>query len=543
MISKWFMKSIMEEQRMQQDEFEQTNKENALVRVAAQVICVLCVAFYLPICIMQITLRGNDAGCVMLWAAGFGLALFVLHQFLGLIHLKCKFIMKIAIASLAMIALYVIQAAYIGLFVGENGWDIKGITEAAEAIVTKEGSLWYLNFYPNNALLTLFYAAFWEAPGLLGLNGIRHFMSHINIVFVDGAFIIGCLTVKKMLGGKGLRLFIVISIGLFVFSPWLSVPYSDTFSMPFVVLMFYLFLVWREMSKMWQRWLIVLAIGIAAGVGFMIKPTAIIMLIAISAIWFLRGLGNWKRFFERIGCILLCVGMVVTVSKVTYQVTYHFTDNRISALYIEDNAFPMTHFMMMGLNSHGSHYGGYTNGDVVNTIAIGGKAAKQAYHYEVINQRLKDMGLSGYLDFLLHKAQYIFDDGTFFFNREGNFLVDGPFDTSQAGKHMQSFFYGSEGRTMKDFNIVANGLWLVILLLCCISFFDKSKANLDSVTILRLCILGLAAFHLLFEARSRYLVNHLPVFALLATQGALLMIAIMQKANNRGCKESAFTVK
>jgi len=111
-------------------------------------------------------------------------------------------------------------------------------------------------------------------------------------------------------------------------------------------------------------------------------------------------------------------------------------------------------------------------------------------------------------------------DGSFFWGREGAFYqgVDPEIMALQGawGRSLKSLLQlGSPGnRSLEEFQ---QGIWLYCLLLLSQSFLvvGRERSAVDAMTV-RLAVIGILAFILLFEGRSRYLFLYLPFFLLAA---------------------------
>ena len=113
-----------------------------------------------------------------------------------------------------------------------------------------------------------------------------------------------------------------------------------------------------------------------------------------------------------------------------------------------------------------------------------------------------------------------FNDGTFAWGQEGGFYAFVPTElNSRMAPFLRSIYCGTGLRT-QCFFVVAQMVWLSILLLSTCSCLVKSNTVSNKrIYIIWLAILGLIGFELLFEVRARYLYIYAPVFCLLATVG------------------------
>jgi hypothetical protein len=233
---------------------------------------------------------------------------------------------------------------------------------------------------------------------------------------------------------------------------------------------------------------------------------------------------NKREWLVRVLSIVIAIAMVVGLSQALYAVLYAVADPEENLPeMIAERSFPFTHFYMMGLNSSNGRYGVYNDNDVGITFGAIGTENKMALNISVARERLKEMGFLGYIQFLCQKSAYVFNDGALAFAGEGGFLSMEPNERSEIGKAMQAFFYGDMDRPSRAYVLLADGIWLAVLVLMCVSFFQKKGKDAEALFAMRLCLLGLALFLLLFEARPRYLVNHLPLIALLAVQGGMML--------------------
>ena len=97
------------------------------------------------------------------------------------------------------------------------------------------------------------------------------------------------------------------------------------------------------------------------------------------------------------------------------------------------------------------------------------------------------------------------------------------FVQTPIAQFFQSFlwFGGSHYRLTAH---VLQGIWLLVVALCAAPLFCRRQPYAaPPLAAARVGVFGLMLFIALFEGRSRYLTNFLPVFVLLATFGASLL--------------------
>jgi hypothetical protein len=140
-----------------------------------------------------------------------------------------------------------------------------------------------------------------------------------------------------------------------------------------------------------------------------------------------------------------------------------------------------------------------------------------------LKQRLSDFGPLGYANFLLHKMSYTWGDGSFYAPDK---LARFPVSTENGGsKTWLQQIVLPEGKLFKPFLYIQNGFWLAVLFIFAVGacrdvkvFGAKNEFSVGAVKfILRLSLLGVILFFLIWETRSRYIVNYTPIFVLLLT--------------------------
>lgn len=197
----------------------------------------------------------------------------------------------------------------------------------------------------------------------------------------------------------------------------------------------------------------------------------------------------------------------------SYQVEQHLVKHQTLIRIYAFRAKPMIHFINMGMSGHG----GYNAHDSLVMVSTMSKKKRIAYSENSIKKRLKKMGVKGYLAFLYTKHRYNTADSSFGWAMQDDALVGNPPPTKKPGvRHtIQEFIY-LYGNNLGDFRFLSQIWWVLWLGLILFAWRDNRKV----IQVMRLAILGGFLFLLIFEGgRTRYLIQFLPVFLLLATFG------------------------
>lgn len=445
---------------------------------------------------------------------------------------------KRIIAILFCIVFFGLQVFIANSFYYDIGWDAKVLVDSGEALATNPSELQveYFNNFPNNILLAIIYKYIYYLANYLGIISYKFLLIVINILCVDIAVIVTLVIANKIFNKASVVITGILLCTLITFSPWLVVAYSDTFSMMFPVILFYLYLKIKESDKIQIKLILGFTMGVVAIVGFQIKPTVIIILIAMVITSFLFHLKS-KKEVSIMMAIFLCV---VTGGVITRNVYNNYISNmKINGVILnedKDKEVPMTHFLMMGLQKRyiedrGYLYGAWNIDDYNITNSMPTQKEKINKNLEVYVDRVKKLGVAGYIKYLSDKGNWMLSDGTFYYGGEGNFAVSESYKNGHIREIIQSYFKMDGDNYIKTANF-QEAIWIIILfLIVCPIVKFKGDINNDNIFIIRLTITGITLFLLLFEGRSRYFLNHVPFFILLSSYGVNLLFTSKLKNN------------
>ncbi len=348
----------------------------------------------------------------------------------------------------------------------------------------------YLSKFPNNIAMYILE---------LFLIGVGHnIMSPLKImVFVNAAMIfLGILMLFFYLKkNHSLELAIIGLIFCLFLSPlYLYTPifYTDTFTMwiPIFLLFCYSFVKKKEITK--KNFVFIFLIGLGSIWGMQLKMSVFIMTIAIFIDVFLNH--SWKY----LGQFFAIFGVSFLIGYGAFQLCYQKVDHYYQ--FNDDLKIPYNHWINMGMH----HLGGYFHGDYEVYDTIKGPEVRYQYNKEKIKERLKEYGMFGYIGFLHNKIAYTFGDGTYFVSDK---LSRQPYYQNTLGKfvrNQETYFSYYELAS----RVIHYGLLLLMILSAILSLKMRNWSSLPSF----LAITGLFLFLLIWETRSRYLYNYIPIF-------------------------------
>lgn len=398
-------------------------------------------------------------------------------------------------------------------------WDVQTLIHCAQNATAggwHETDWWYYSVYPNNLFITFFYAVVLKINCAVGIfNQEYATMSIVVVNCLVNAF--SCWLVYKTAGlfvEKKLAFFgyclVVLSVGL---SSWTVICYSDSLVLFVPVLSTYLYL--KPHKNRWCRGLYRLSAVAIAMIGYYVKPTCAIVLIAIVLIEVADLVWN-PRMNKAVRLAALCVAIVV--AGCCANTLMNLGVQRLDGSLNKNATYGASHFLMMGLNEESQ--GTYSSKDVKYSGSFGTAQERTAANLRMVKYRLRQMGMGGLLRHLHNKLLITFNDGTFAWGQEGTFYKWIPENLNDRAAPLLKAIYYNSGRYYGYLSTMQQLVWLAILLLSLASVFLEKRLRPEKpLPVLWLTILGFVAYELLFEIRARYVYIFVPVFCVLASVG------------------------
>lgn len=374
----------------------------------------------------------------------------------------------------------------------------------------------YFSMYPNNVMLALLLRSYLALMHSWNVADLYLSAIVLNSIVLTLSLLLTFLVARRI-AGSGMAVFILVpAFAYIVLSPWIAIPYSDTLGMVFPILILYLFLLSRTVKAPAARLGLWAAMGISATVGFNIKPTIVFVLGAAVVVAFLTS--NVKRFGLKQLLLTVVSAAIAFGMFFVGGVVITALESNSGALSFDithdDRAFPATHFLKMGATGGG----GFNQDDVIVSRSITSPQARFQNGLDVYFERVAAMGPWNYSNFLFTKGKAIIGDGAFSVWGEG--MSAGPVSFEAADSlsvKVREYFYFESANFTFVKGFWQSG-WFVILALVAIPAFVRGRNLFGSAgSVMRLSLLALVAFLLLFEGRSRYLYMYMPFFILLAS--------------------------
>lgn len=400
----------------------------------------------------------------------------------------------------------VLQVLFVLVFhVDPKNWDFEVVYGAAKAFGEGYNPFWHYFYddYPNNIAITLMLGGIYRLLFAIGFHHPQLTGLIFNIFMIDLSIVYLYLTAKKMFGIKNASIVLAFSL---LFSPFITytpIYYTDTLSLPFGICAVYYYILSRE-STGYKRTLLCVLTALLGAAGFLIKSTVAIIMIAILIHMLLTE--KFKGFVKEAAILLTVLFLGINMYS------FGLDQSKLIPIPYKQAGYPFTHWVMMGLKEP---YGFYDDLDVDYTESFATKEQRREANLIVIEERLHNYGIRGLIKFISAKDFFIWGDGTYF----------APVKLSR-GVPVYTKYHQYILQQNKDNNYIyiyyCQVLQVSLIILMLASAIYSLKRKIVSLSMIcRVAIFGLSVFILMWEARSRYLINFAPLILLCSADGLL----------------------
>lgn len=373
----------------------------------------------------------------------------------------------------------------------------------------------YMYYFPNNLGAMAFLKFFFTIARFFGITNYFIVGIIINSVMSVSAMIVTSLVIKHLAGHSravfGLLLF-ALSLPFYFIG---AVFYTDSLSMLFPVLMYYMYILIRESESNTKRILYAFLFGAAAFIGMIIKFTVVIILIAIAIECILRfDFSNLKSHLSFKKTLVTRVIPIVSAIAVLF-VFYASFNTLIYTKHLdreraERQNTPYIHWIMMGMKNDGR----YSPNDYKFTRSFDDPAERDKQIRAEISNRINSKGFKGMCQLFSAKSVVCFGDGTYALS---DFLDDTP-------KHKTAIhnFILYKSENYKTYSLICSAVLLSIYILVLASALRrllKDKRNMTLSIAPFIAFFGIWMFLMLWETNGRYFSNFIPIIFICAAFG------------------------
>lgn len=362
-------------------------------------------------------------------------------------------------------------------------------------IITNVG---YFGKYTNQVPLTIFLYFVYYIGNVLSIGNLKVFATIINSLFISISAYFTFLSIKEVKSSKhgiiGLLFFALNPI----FYMYASYFYTDTLCLPFSSIAIYLLLKLNNKNK--NAFIaILITTGFIIAMGMQIRLIVVFVMLAAIVGSFL----NEEKFTKTIKIsICLIIGFILGL------LNYALIEGNFEIPKDDTRAFPITHWIMMGLNDKSG--GRYNSNDHNYTISFNSKKEKTDANIKVIKSRIKDLGVIGLIKLWGQKIALAWSNGAYRYVDKIRIVETIRSDFEYiCGCNMIFILYYLQ--------IVKS---MILVILAYMLFKELKKDNqISKLTFLYVAIFGAFLFYSIWEVQARYSLSFLPWFIILFPLG------------------------
>ncbi len=414
------------------------------------------------------------------------------------------------ITLLAGSVLFLIQMLMLSPLRFEPIFDLEAIYRGA--IELTEGRLFseyksktchtdYFYIFPNNLGSMVLLAAVFKFFSLFKITDYFTVAAVFNSVMCVSTMVLTSHISKKLFGvGAGL-----VTLLIFLMSPpfYFIAPvfYTDSLSLLFPVLAFFLFIKAEESKSSTSKALLFVGCALACAVGALVKMTVLIFAIAAAIYLILRK--KWKD---------ITVFSVITVSITLLLFTLFNTwiySSHLDKAKAEKTNTPIYYWIDLAFHGNGA----YNNGIYQMSRNESDPEIRKGILKNDIKSAIDELGADGIYKLFEKKSATAFGDGTYALS---DFLDDRP---TESGPLHELLTYN--GKNYGVYSIISTAVFLSVQILMVLSAVLKKKDC--RILITQLSVFGIMLFLLFWEINSRYITTFIP-FIFINSAGGLTAI-------------------
>ncbi len=323
----------------------------------------------------------------------------------------------------------------------------------------------------------------------------------LNIACITGSIWLGYLILKEL---KNLRtaVFYLILCALCPLSyVWAGYFYTATLSMPCLMGILYLYLRLTRARTPLSRTLLGGALGLTLILGYKLRATAMIAMIAIilHTGWKLL-LKLFRARTEKLPFSPAAALRPYLSSGIAFLLTtglslgfWSLTVSRYVAFDYQNTGFPTIHWVMMGARWDGA----FDQMDELYTSGFDTREEKIEADKKVLSERLKEAGPAGLVALTGRKLLNTWADGTDNYQAENSYASYSKLYTYLLGS--KSGFLTIYSQAFRALQMLALGFFALLSLIQL-----KKHRKLPKLFLIQLTFLGAMAFHILWETSPLY---------------------------------------
>lgn len=407
-----------------------------------------------------------------------------------------------AITITAFAIIVILQLILGNLFKVTPSWDFGRIFREATDFSNTNNNIDYFCMCPNNIPILILFKSIFYIFNSIGLTNFLEIGIVINIIAIDLSILFTYLVAKKCIGiNKAIMILIIFAImpTTYLYAP---IFYTDTLSMLFPILTIYLYLKIKELKNIKSLILLNILLGIVIFIGINLKFTIIIAWIAICIYEIFinkKDKQQCKQIVIGIGTAILVI-LALTCGKSFILKNYFIYYDKM-----ENDKLPATHYIMMSLKGDGR----YSQKDVDYSTSFNTYNERiEGNIAEIRNRAKKHTEEKDWLEFINNKIRSTWGDGTFY--------IPWQLERKPINNGIWQDFVFRDGKYSDIYKYYSQAIYISMLIFGLLSLFNTEK-RLGIIG--RLIIIGVFLTFVIWEAKSRYIVNFIPIFIIIEILG------------------------
>lgn len=362
----------------------------------------------------------------------------------------------------------------------------------------------YLARYKNQWGFFLMLTGFYKLLAALGIAATFMPLALVQAVLYTAGVCAGLRIAKRLGGVRGEMMFLLMMICCLPVYPAAGVLYTDTFSLPFVLMAPDFALRAADGQDARARMTNALICALLCVLGGQIKMTVMIVLMAAAIVWVIK-----MPLKQGIACALMAA---VLAAGGQAAVKDAMLSGPVDPDVHAQQYTPPIHWIMMSIPTGDNPYGGVT-GDYGITWGMMDEGASREAIMDSIYTRMKDRIYTlrypnRLMAAALRKNSNAMGDGAFGMTE---MLDDGP-----VRRNIISEFVLEDGRYFTGTRSFCTGVWMAYVVLACIGCVRDIRRRDVRAAMGYIAMFGMMLFLMIWEARGRYVFGFVPVMLLLA---------------------------
>ncbi|MBF0714764.1 glycosyltransferase family 39 protein [Gemelliphila palaticanis] len=355
----------------------------------------------------------------------------------------------------------------------------------------------YFLVYPNNINPTIILYWIYRIANFLGISEVLALHFFCFMVTTITMFLI-FKTAGKLFDKPKQTLVLLLTLIYIPFQMYSLFYYSDTFMVILVALIMYV-LIPSDGSFIFRSKHII-AVAIIIAFGWNLRSNIIIVLPALL-IYLM-----FFKWYKKVALLLISFA----ISFILFGKGFDMLWNYYGFFQDDGYRFPMLHWVMMGMSIQGGSYNW------------------QDFQYTYLSQDKAADDLSLFFNRVFHRPLFL-NLVVFVLKIRGNWS-DGTINYTNGTRALREgdgflwqLFYGSHNSI---FIYTSQMLYAVIIFSMVYYMYKRRKDYITSMFLFQIILFGVFMFHLIWEAKPRYVYAWMPLIFILAARGISIFIEV-----------------